>query len=229
MNKVPNNTAKTSLESIDYYSGVNPLLLQMIPTDCRKILEVGCAMGMLGAAIKARNCGAYYVGIELFDDVAKHAEKLLDKVYVADVEKFDWSLLAYERFDCIVFADVLEHLLEPELILREAMNFLAPNGTIVCCLPNVCHWSIISGLLKGEWEYADNGLLDRTHLRFYTQKNFEKLLEECGLFVVAEGRFVNEVDIGPAILPVLSALKMDYQTFINNATTYQFALRARKK
>jgi 2-polyprenyl-3-methyl-5-hydroxy-6-metoxy-1,4-benzoquinol methylase len=229
MSNKPLEGSANGAETFDYYAGVNPLLLQMIPTDCRRILEVGCAMGMLGAAIKLRNYGSYYVGIELFDDVAKHAEKVLDRVYVADVEKFDWSLLAYERFDCIIFADVLEHLLKPEVVIRAAMNLLSPNGTIVCCIPNVCHWSIISGLLKGEWEYADNGLLDRTHLRFYTQKTFEKLLEECGLVVLAEGRFVNEVDIGLAILPVLKALNMDHQTFINNATTYQFALRARKK
>ncbi len=215
-------------DSLKYYEGVNSLVLRMVPVECTRYLEVGCAKGKLGSAIKDRNPGSYYVGIELFDEVGQLAKEVLDKVFISDVEKFDWSLLSGEQFDCIIFADVLEHLIDPARIIKLATSLLTPNGNIICCLPNVAHWSIISGLIRGEWEYSDNGLLDRTHLRFFTLQTFEKLLKEIGFEVYADGRFVHEVKVNEEIIPVLTAMQVDVNAFMERANTYQFVVRAQR-
>ncbi len=215
-------------DSLKYYEGVNSLVLRMVPDESTRYLEVGCAKGKLGSAIKDRNPGSYYVGIELFEEVGQLAKDVLDKVFISDVEKFDWSLLSGEQFDCIIFADVLEHLIDPARVIKLATALLSPNGNIICCLPNVAHWSIISGLIRGEWEYSDNGLLDRTHLRFFTLQTFEKLLKEIGFEVYADGRFVHDVKVSDEIIPVLNAMQVDEQAFMERANTYQFVVRAQR-
>ncbi len=199
----------------------------MIPNGAMRVLGVGCANGNLGAAVKARNAGTYYVGIELYEAADKRAAKRLDKVFVSDVERFDWSRLAGNRFDCIVFADVLEHLVNPGDVLRSAISLLAPDGNVVCCLPNACHWSIISGLICGDWSYTETGVLDRTHLRFFTLKSFKKLLNDCGMETVDESRWVNDFDLHESMIPFLQYLKVDPRAFKKRSSSIQFVVRAR--
>lgn len=212
----------------DYYSGLNPLVLDMVPKDCSSFLEVGCAKGRLGAAIKGRNPGTYYVGIEKFEVAGREAEGLLDKVFIADVERFDWSRLSGERFDCIIFADVLEHLLDPAAVLLMATSLLSLEGRIICCLPNVSHWSIIKGLIRGEWDYTDSGVLDRTHVRFYTVKSARKLLKSCGLQVGAEAAWRTGLDSQDAMLPLLRSLEVDPEDFESRSTILQYVFTARR-
>ncbi|MEO7426184.1 MAG: glycosyltransferase [Fibrobacteria bacterium] len=214
-------------KSADYYQVWNQVLFDLIPTDCKRVLEVGCASGRLGEAVKQRNGGAYYVGIEVIAPAGEIAKSRLDEVHIANVEAFDWSRLGSQSFDCIVFGDVLEHLLDPKQTILSAARLLSPGGCVVCCLPNVGHWSIISGLIEGKWDYADSGLLDRTHLRFFTISTFRALLEECGFAVEKEERLRNSAQLSDDIVPFLQKMGVDMKDFIDRVTTFQFLFRSR--
>jgi SAM-dependent methyltransferase len=171
-----------------YYNAVNPDVLVRIPVTARHVLEVGCGAGALGARFRLRAPVARWSGIELVPDVAERASAVLDQVLCADIEdltdgELDAFLAGHSRPDVLVFADVLEHLKDPERTLARLVSRIATEATVVACIPNISHWSIIEGLLRGDWTYADQGLLDRTHLRFYTPGTAVQLLRGAGLNV----------------------------------------------
>ncbi|NDG03927.1 MAG: methyltransferase domain-containing protein, partial [Alphaproteobacteria bacterium] len=159
-----------------YFANVNPDLLAAIPFNAGKVLEIGAGAGALGAAFKRRHPACLWVGVEVVSEAAEHASSLLDEVYVADIElvlakdkheRPDW-LSSTATYDAIVFGDVLEHLKDPWAVLRALSDYLADDGVVLACIPNVGHWTIIESLLRGQFQYTDAGLLDRTHLRFFT-------------------------------------------------------------
>ncbi len=158
----------------DYYSrGLRPEIVRMVPPDCRSVLDVGCGNGVLGEYLK--HAGVERVcGIELFEDAARNARSVLDEVHSGNVETMD---VPFERasFDCIVCADVLEHLVDPWRVLGKLKSLLKPDGCLVASIPNVGFHRIVRGLLKGRWRYEDAGILDRTHLRFFTLEGIEEL------------------------------------------------------
>ena len=161
-----------------YYEFSRQELLALVPATARRVLDVGCAAGCLGQAIKARQ-KASVCGIELSPEVARTAEQHLDEVIIGDVEEME---LSFEEghFDCIVCGDVLEHLQRPKQFLRQARRWLAPGGCLVASIPNVRYHSVIRGLLAGDWTYEPAGLLDRGHLRFFTRREIEKLFYRAG-------------------------------------------------
>jgi len=162
-----------------YYELLNPVLLDSIPPGASAVLEVGCAVGALGAAYKERNPGCTYYGIEIHPPSAEIAAQRLDKVYCASVEDVDLSSLE-KSLDCIVYGDVLEHLVDPWAVLKAHRALLKPGGRIAACIPNIQHWSLLQHLLQGNWVYSDHGLLDRTHLRFFTLNSIYTSLMEAG-------------------------------------------------
>lgn len=153
-------------------------LLPLIPPSARRILEIGCGAGALGRGIKARQ-SAKVTGVE-FDPVAAcEAQRYLDHVLTADIEgtEVDFEPGA---FDCVICADVLEHLRDPGAVLRRVHHWLAPDGHLIVSIPNVQHYTVVTGLLGGNWTYEAAGLLDRTHLQFFTRRDFERLLFASG-------------------------------------------------
>lgn len=186
-------------ESItDYYTAKRPHVLEMFPECLGAVLDIGCAAGTLGADILQSGRARRVVGVELFHDAAEIARKKLNFVYEGDVEADEvWSSIERqgEFFDTIVCADVLEHLREPHLFLSRVTAFQKGSYDIFIILPNVRHISIVYKLLVfGEWTYKDHGILDKTHLRFYTKRSaLEGLriantnLEFCGY--VKKGRW----------------------------------------
>ena len=150
------------------------------------VLDVGCSTGFLGMHLKnGKNCRV--VGIE--NDVAaiRVAKGRLDKVIDFDLEKDNSSKLKLRReFDYVILADVLEHLCEPEMIVRNFSKFLKPDGKIIISLPNVAHPLVRLNLLLGKWDYTDIGIMDRTHVKFYTHKTAKNLIEKCGLRILGE-------------------------------------------
>ena len=162
-----------------YYLGSRGDLIRLIPAGTRKILEIGCAAGGTGRALKELGFEEV-VGVELREDVARMAQASYDRIIAGDVEKMQ---LPYEEghFDCILYGDVLEHLIDPWRLLREHNLLLGPGGAIICSIPNVRHYKNIKKLLiRGEWEYRDRGILDRTHLRFFTIKSIRAMVEDAG-------------------------------------------------
>jgi len=147
----------------------------MIPASACRILEIGCGTGRLGASIKARQ-RAFVTGIELNEVAASLARQRLDRVIVGNVESLDCGL-GGEEFDCVICGDVLEHLRQPDRVLRRIHSWLAPGGHLVASIPNVRNHSVLTGLFEGNWTYESAGLLDNTHLRFFTRLDIEQLLD----------------------------------------------------
>ena len=165
-----------------YYDGVNLALLDAMPLDAQVILEIGCGSGNLGAAYKQRNEECRYVGVEIIESAAARAGQLLDKVYCASAENVDLGDLQ-GQVDCLVYGDVLEHLIDPWATLRRHGALLRPGGKVLACIPNVQHWTLLQHLLQGNWVYHDHGLLDSTHVRFFTLNSIYALFAGAGLKV----------------------------------------------
>jgi len=179
MEVVPQNSNAT-LHTVDasYYQYARPEIVNLVPDSAKKILELGCGEGHTGAAVKHRQ-EAHVTGVEMEHAVALAAADLLDDVRQGDLDSFDFPW-GESSFDCILAADVLEHLRDPWKVLRQAYRLLTPKGVIVASIPNIGFFDIINGLLMGRFDYQDTGLLDRTHLRFFTYSTFIEALTNAG-------------------------------------------------
>ena len=167
----------------DYYGNINAELARAVyrlaPSD---VLEIGCGSGAMGAMFKRLNPGVRWDGIEFFPGAAKQASTVLDSVTEAAVEDIDLDSMA-ATYDTIVLGDVLEHLVNPWEVLKSLARILKRRGHICMSVPNVNHWSIFEQLGQGRFTYTDSGLLDRTHLRFFTRAELVESLQESGLKV----------------------------------------------
>lgn len=169
-----------------YYNRQRSELLRYIQSRQNRVLEVGCAEGLLGESLKQQGLAAEVTGIELFPDAARVAETRLDRVICGDIESMDRDGMGLEpgSFDCIICGDVLEHLRDPWAVLSWLASRLKPGGKLIASIPNVRYWSVVFPLLfRGEWRYQSQGILDRTHLRFFTKTTAMQLLEQSGLTV----------------------------------------------
>ena len=183
-----------------YYDRARPEVAALVPPQCRRVLEVGCGAGGLGRLLCGR--GHRVTGVELVAAVAEQARQHLDEVYVGDVE----SGLPFPpaSFDAIIFADVLEHLVDPWRVLRETVELLKPGGHVIASIPNLQHHSILRGLLRGRWEYRDHGITDWGHLRFFTLHTIRGLFASAGLDLVHVDRLYRR-NCARAVLAFLTA------------------------
>ena len=165
----------------EYYRKPREELFDLLPPAPRRVLDVGCGEGTVGAEVKRLYPFCEVIGLEMNEDVAAIARTRLDDVLVGDVERL--AIEVDGAFDAILYGDVLEHCIDPWAVLRGHTELLADGGRVVVSLPNVRHWAVILGLLRGAWEYQDAGILDRGHLRFFTRREGEKLLAQAGLRV----------------------------------------------
>jgi trans-aconitate methyltransferase len=217
----------------EYHDRVNPDLLKLLPLDARLIVESGCGTGALGVEYLSLNPAATYVGVERDEAAGRRARTHLAQVEIADVEEVDLAAIGIERgtVDCLVYGDVLEHLLDPWQLVARHAEWLAPNGIVVACIPNVQHWTVLLNLLAGEWRYEPEGLLDRTHLRWFTRESIVELFRSAGLTVdamqrrvVPDNRFQLFVE---AMAPALASLHIDRALFAQDASTLQYVVTAR--
>ena len=155
----------------------------------KSVLEVGCSTGYLTKVMAERGCNV--VGIELDPEAAAVAEQWAEQVVVGDIDEGDvWNYVKDEAFDVVVLGDVLEHLRDPLDSLRQAVRKIKPTGFVVTSLPNIAHGDVRIALLQGRFRYAETGLLDRTHLQFFTLETIRELLSQAGLVVVDTKRVV---------------------------------------
>jgi glycosyltransferase involved in cell wall biosynthesis len=216
----------------DYPDAANVDLLERIPLTARVVLDVGCAAGSLGAAYRRLNPRAVVLGIDSDPEAAALAAERLDAVAAVDVEADPLPFDGIEGLDCVVYGDVLEHLREPWALVRQHAAALSQDGVMLFCIPNVEHWSFVDRLLRGTWEYEEQGLLDATHLRWFTLENMRQGLLDCGLVLC---------DVHPrifqpqgaqafvtAITPALQALGVDPAEYARRASPLQYVWRARK-
>jgi len=161
-----------------YYANTRPDVQSMIPPSARRILDIGCGEGSMAEEVK-NNLGAEVWGIEYMPQAADKARLKLDKVLCGDVAALLPQLPA-AYFDVIICADVLEHLIDPWQVLNSLREKLAPGGAVVASIPNVRFWSVVKNLLEGHWNYTEFGILDRTHLRFFTFESVVALFTAAG-------------------------------------------------
>lgn len=162
-----NNLEKTK----EYYSYARPEMVDFVPKETKRILDVGCGEGLFVMSLKKNNNNLETWGVEMNPEIAEIAKTNLDKVLVGDIFTII-NGLPDSYFDCIVFNDVLEHMADPYIVLKNIKTKLRNNGVIVCSIPNVRHVRVLRDLLfKKQWKYEDIGILDRTHLRFFTKKS----------------------------------------------------------
>jgi len=161
-------------------------IIRLVPEDCRRILEIGCGTGATGSALKERQPGLFYVGLEIDDRAVAIAQTRLDRVLKVDLGKMDRLSLPFEpeSFDLLIAADVLEHLYDPWRVLYVLRGFLKKKGKVLLSIPNTQNIYLIAQLVMGHWTYQKYGLLDATHIRFFTWKEIERLLTGTGFRLI---------------------------------------------
>ena len=198
-----------------YYENIREDVIALVPEQSKFILEVGCGAGKTGAALK-KQLGAFVAGIEMNSAVADKAKDFLDDVLVGNIEKMT---IPYDEqsFDCVIFADVLEHLINPLTVLKKIKKCLKPDGSVIASIPNVQYWAVVKNLVEGNWTYEKEGILDATHLRFFTFKEMQKLFTEAGFTIdqveetldpawhKLDGKHANSLKLGRMHLENMSA------------------------
>lgn len=154
-------------------------VVPFVPMRVQRLLDVGCGRGGFGAALRQRRADLVVWGVEPTEAGSRVAATRLNRVITGE---FPGALAnETERFDCVTFNDVLEHLVDPAGSLRAAATLLRPEGVVVASIPNVRYVEVLSDLLfRGKWTYTDTGVLDRTHLRFFTRSTMVALFEDTG-------------------------------------------------
>lgn len=165
-----------------------PPLLKWIEPGSR-VLEFGTATGYITRYLKEKmNCRV--VGIEINPEMAAVAAAYTEQMIVADVDADPWAEQLEGTFDVVMFGDVLEHLRRPEEVLSKARSLLSPHGCILTSLPNIAHNAVIMSLLDGEFNYTRYGLLDDTHIHFFTRKSIFEMAERVGLVCLDENNCI---------------------------------------
>jgi O-antigen biosynthesis protein len=206
-----------------YYGYARPEVVALVPPSATKILDIGCAAGALGAGLKARApCEVW--GIEMQPSAAAAARDRLDHVIEGDALSAE-AELADQAFDAVIMADVLEHVADTEGMLALARRILVPDGKLILSLPNVRHWSVLQMLLGGEWRYFDSGIMDRTHLKFFTMRSAVRTLKDSG-FMVEHAAGTNVTSPPPegfieGLQKVMAENSMDAGNLATEAALYQ--------
>ncbi|MGB8427382.1 MAG: glycosyltransferase [Desulfobacterales bacterium] len=208
-----------------YYDFIRPEIQTMVDHNAKTILDVGCAAGKMAAALKYK-LGAEVWGVELVDEIAKQASEELDNVIIGDIAAA-LPKIPEAYFDTIIFADVLEHLADPYSVLDKVQSKLKSGGQVVASIPNVQHWSVLKDLLEGRWEYKSAGILDKTHLRFFTRKSVIELFQNAGYKILDVKATVLENQCIPdRIVKALSNTGLEVSSLAEDSRYYQYIVKA---
>lgn len=196
----------------------------------KKVIDFGCATGYLAKMLSGKGC--YVTGIEINQEAAKIAEQYCQRVITADLDSISISKIVEDQnFDVVVFGDILEHLRNPRNIIEEVKPILKPGGYIVASIPNIAHGAIRLALLQGKFEYTKYGILDDTHIKFFTRKTIEELFELSGYFIDTIERTTMPLFSNSSLLPQVT--KADFNDQIisyveqeKEVETLQFIIRA---
>ena len=146
-----------------------------------RILDVGCGAGGLVRRLREDFSQAIFDGVEVNADACREARPGFDRLFTGSIEDYLATEIQPRVYDYIILADILEHLIDPWDILSQLLQGLKPEGRLVASLPNVGNYTVIYYLLQGRWEYMEGGgLLDKTHLRFFTLKDAQDMLQKAG-------------------------------------------------
>jgi SAM-dependent methyltransferase len=212
----------------------NQDLLEVIPWGSSKLIEVGCSSGALAREFKKISPGCHYFGIEIDPDYAKLADRYCNETLVMDIEDADdafWKKHA-DR-DCWIFGDCLEHLRDPWNILRKVHQAMPSGASIAACIPNAQHWSLQARLSIGDLRYEESGLLDKTHLRFFTRQTILEMFDSTGFMVTECVPRIFPEPRRDQFLPVIEQLARlagaDPKIAVEDAMPIQYVVRAEPK
>ncbi|MGE5297470.1 MAG: class I SAM-dependent methyltransferase [Solirubrobacterales bacterium] len=170
-------------KSRQYYEAERADMLKYIPQNARRTLEFGCGYGRFSALLKDTLHTESWA-VEVDEQAAREASRSLDRVIHADAFAA-MDQLPENHFDCVIFFDILEHLVDPYSLLRAVKSKLAPHGVVVASIPNIRYYSVFKDfVVHGNWEYRDQGVMDRTHLRFFTRKSIRAMFERLGFGIL---------------------------------------------
>jgi O-antigen biosynthesis protein len=214
-------------DEVDLDSGsVHADVVRLVGENAR-VLELGPATGYMSRAMIERGCSV--VAIELDPAMAEGAAEVCERVIVGDIDSLDLEgEIGEDRFDAIVAADVLEHLKDPLATLTRLRSYLNDDGAFVISLPNVAHGSVRLALLEGHFDYQSIGLLDATHLRFFTRESLEEMLDEAELGIAELHRHELNLDASEVRFD-LDAVPRGVREQLEHdpdARTYQFVVKA---
>lgn len=209
----------------------NPDLLRLIPQASKYLIEVGCSSGALAREYKKINPACHYLGVEIDEQYSELAKRHCDQVIAMNIEQADQTFFdSHKDRDCWIFGDTLEHLQNPWAVLGEIRRVIPSNGTIVACIPNAQHWSVIARLCIGDFRYEDSGLLDKTHLRWFTRQTIIEMFTNSG-FQIADGcrRIFDEPGKDkflPMIRDFAKACGVDAEMVLDDVLPLQYVVRA---
>jgi SAM-dependent methyltransferase len=208
---------------------VNERLYAAIPS-VTKVLELGCGTGRLGEQYKKAHPEAQWVGVDVSREALQIAATRLDMTYCRDLDgpALDGVGAGY---DCVVLGNVLEHLRYPERLLEELKAITTPEVTLLLCVPNMSHISVLERLIMGDACYDDDGLMDRRHLRFYSCSSLFKLLMDCGWLPHQQDREqvrTPNMKLTEGLLKLTTELGIPLSTAVRYLVTYQVIARCRK-
>lgn len=210
----------------------SPDLIDLMPLNARRVIDIGCGIGKNAKEYRKRASPEYYLGIEILPEDAEVAREFCSEIIVGNIEKFgdeQWKNLS--NYDLWVFGDVLEHLYDPWEVLKKVRNVMPMGGEIICCIPNVQHWSVQCRLAIGDWRYADKGLLDRTHIRFFTRNTIIEMLHQANFEIIElVPRYLHHPS-ADRILSIIEnmaeAIGGDQQAASSDSSVFQYIVRAR--
>lgn len=205
-----------------YYDNVRHEMLKYLPANAKRILEIGCGNGCFAEVMKQKNSAEVW-GIELMESEAAVAAKTLDKVYAGEVEKYIDDL-PDNYFEVIYANDVIEHLFNPYEVIQRLKSKLTDKGIFVSSIPNIrFHSAFRMYLFNKDWKYDDYGIMDFTHVRFFTKKSIVRMYESAGYEIVKHEGINKSKSLKPFLFNILF---LGTQLDIFNA---QYATVARKK
>ena len=213
-----------------YYEGLNLKLLQAVPADAKRVLELGCANGRLGQTFKQSHPGVQWWGVDVSRQAVEVAAQHLDRVFHLNLDQADLSALE-GGFDVVVIGDLLEHLQDPGRLLEALYDLTVTRARIVCCLPNMSHVSVVQRLVAGDISYDDMGLLDRTHTHFYSPASAFKLFLDSGWLPHLQDSYRVEPEANAFTTHLVQAaesLGVPSATALRNLGLYQMVLNCEK-
>lgn len=168
----------------NYFSNIRWNIIDLIPEGNHRVLDVGCGDGATLKKLREMGKASEIFGIEINEDIVENLSQDLDKIIIGDVELIE-PQFNNDYFNYIIFADILEHLIDPDKILHQYKKFLKDDGYIIASIPNIKYFSILLRLIIfDEFKYVDDGILDRSHLRFFTKKETKKMFQNENLKII---------------------------------------------
>ncbi len=167
----------------DYYNLIRREIIDLIPEGTKNILDIGCGEGATAQDVKRRLGPEFVAGVELSEEAYQIAKKKLDSVVLGNIEEINLPFVE-NFFDCIICADVLEHLVNPWEVLIKLKKYLSSDGCLIASIPNLQYIGAILKIVFNKYDYEVYGIFDKSHLRFFTLHTIKKMFNDCGYEII---------------------------------------------